>query len=92
LKARKRGFGLCLVAAMARCLPPQRRLTADTAKDRTISLYNIHSKETLTIQYMKAGKHVPEAMEKINWMLRDWRKDETTRMDPGSRRSDVGDP
>ena len=31
---------------------------------------------------MKAGKHVPEAMEKINWMLRDWRKDETTRMDP----------
>jgi uncharacterized protein YcbK (DUF882 family) len=57
-------------------------LTADSTKDRTISLYNIHSKETLTIQYMKAGKHVPEAMEKINWMLRDWRKDETTRMDP----------
>src|SRR5262245_40963561 len=57
-------------------------LTASSAKDRTISLYNIHSKETLVIQYMKAGKHVPEAMEKINWMLRDWRKDETTRMDP----------
>ena len=25
---------------------------ANTARDRTISLYNIHSKETLTIQYM----------------------------------------
>jgi uncharacterized protein YcbK (DUF882 family) len=57
-------------------------LTADATRDRTISLYNIHSKETLTIQYMKDGKHVPEAMEKINWMLRDWRKDETTHMDP----------
>jgi uncharacterized protein YcbK (DUF882 family) len=57
-------------------------LTADAVRDRTISLYNIHSKETLTIQYMKDGKRVPEAMEKINWMLRDWRKDETTHMDP----------
>ncbi|HEX2338275.1 MAG TPA: DUF882 domain-containing protein, partial [Hyphomicrobiaceae bacterium] len=56
--------------------------TAEPTKDRTISLYNIHSKETLTIQYMKAGKYLPEAMEKVNWMLRDWRKDEATRMDP----------
>jgi uncharacterized protein YcbK (DUF882 family) len=71
-----------MAAAMATMLAGTAALTADSAKDRTISLYNIHSKETLTIQYMKAGKHVPEAMEKINWMLRDWRKDETTRMDP----------
>jgi uncharacterized protein YcbK (DUF882 family) len=56
--------------------------TAHPARDRTISLYNIHSKETLTIQYMKGGKRLPEAMQKINWMLRDWRKDEPTQMDP----------
>ena len=31
---------------------------------------------------MKNGKHIPEAMEKINWVLRDWRKDEPTEMDP----------
>ena len=55
---------------------------ANAARDRTISLYNIHSKETLTIQYMKGGKRLPEAMQKINWMLRDWRKDEPTQMDP----------
>jgi len=55
---------------------------ANTARDRTISLYNIHSKETLTIQYMKGGKRLPEAMQKINWILRDWRKDEPTQMDP----------
>jgi uncharacterized protein YcbK (DUF882 family) len=67
---------------MAAMIAGTAALMADATRDRTISLYNIHSKETLTIQYMKAGKHVPEAMEKINWMLRDWRKDETTHMDP----------
>jgi len=56
--------------------------TANATRDRTISLYNIHSKETLTIQYMKAGKRLPDAMQKINWILRDWRKDEATQMDP----------
>jgi uncharacterized protein YcbK (DUF882 family) len=55
---------------------------ANASRDRTISLYNIHNKETLTIQYMKAGKRLPEAMQKINWILRDWRKDEATEMDP----------
>ena len=49
-------------------------LTADSNRDRTISFYGVNTKETLTIQYMKNGKHIPEAMEKINWILRDWRK------------------
>src|SRR5262245_50318318 len=31
---------------------------------------------------MKGGKRLPEAMQKINWILRDWRKDEPTQMDP----------
>jgi len=49
---------------------------------RTLSLYNIHTKERLTSVYKKNGKYVPEEMQKINWMLRDWRKDEATAMDP----------
>jgi uncharacterized protein YcbK (DUF882 family) len=49
---------------------------------RTLSLYNIHSKEQLTSVYKKNGKYVPEEMQKINWVLRDWRKDEATAMDP----------
>jgi len=63
-------------------MAPTSSVSAIGARDRTISFYNIHSKETLTIQYMKAGKRVPEAMDKINWILRDWRKDETTTIDP----------
>jgi uncharacterized protein YcbK (DUF882 family) len=50
---------------------------------RTLSLYNIHTKETLTAVYRKGGKLVPAEMEKINWIFRDWRRDEATTMDPG---------
>ncbi|MBO0741634.1 MAG: DUF882 domain-containing protein [Hyphomicrobiaceae bacterium] len=57
-------------------------MTANSNRDRTISFYAVNTKEALTIQYMKNGKHIPEAMEKINWILRDWRKDEPTQMDP----------
>jgi uncharacterized protein YcbK (DUF882 family) len=49
---------------------------------RTLSLYNIHTKERLTSVYKKDGKYVPEEMQKINWLLRDWRKDEATTMNP----------
>ena len=31
---------------------------------------------------MKDGKRIPEAMDKINWILRDWRRDEKASMDP----------
>ena len=54
--------------------------SADT--QRTLSLYNIHTKETLVSVYKRNGKLVPEEMQKINWLLRDWRKDEATTMDP----------
>jgi uncharacterized protein YcbK (DUF882 family) len=57
--------------------------TAITADGRrTISLYNIHTKETLTSTYKNNGKYVPAEMEKVNWILRDWRKNEATTMDP----------
>lgn len=57
-------------------------ITAAFGKTRTISFYNIHNQETLTILYKKDGKFIPSAMEKINWILRDWRKNEATHMDP----------
>ncbi len=57
-------------------------ISAGSARDRTISFYGVNTKETLTVQYMKNGKRIPEAMQKINWALRDWRKDEATEMDP----------
>lgn len=50
--------------------------------DRTISFYNIHTKERLTVTYKKEGRYDAAAMDEINRILRDWRRDETIRMDP----------
>ncbi len=66
-------FALALIAGAA---------DTDADAQRTLSLYNIHNKEQLTSVYKKNGKYVPEEMQKINWILRDWRKDEATSMDP----------
>lgn len=49
---------------------------------RTISLYQVHTKESLTITYMVKGRYVPSAMKKINYLLRDWRRNEVITIDP----------
>jgi uncharacterized protein YcbK (DUF882 family) len=49
---------------------------------RTISLYHVHTKENLTVTYMVNGRYVPSAMKKINYLLRDWRRNEVTTIDP----------
>jgi uncharacterized protein YcbK (DUF882 family) len=59
-------------------------LSASTcvAAERTISLYNIHTKEHLTITYRRNGKYIPAALEKLNWFLRDFRRNKKIKMDP----------
>ena len=52
------------------------------AEERTLSLYHIHTKERITITYWKDGRFIPSALRKLNWFLRDWRKDRAVRMDP----------
>ena len=49
---------------------------------RTIALYHIHTGESLTVTYMKDGRYVPSAMKQINYLLRDWRLNKTTTIDP----------
>src|SRR5476649_2049806 len=49
---------------------------------RSISLYHIHTGESLTVTYMKDGRYVPSAMKQINYLLRDWRRDKTIAIDP----------
>lgn len=55
---------------------------ANRDRERTISLYNIHTKETVSVVYKRDGKYVPASMERVNWILRDWRQNEPTTMDP----------
>jgi uncharacterized protein YcbK (DUF882 family) len=76
-------WAACIVLCAIACVSGTTRIGAYAASERTISFYNIHTKETLTSTYKRNGQYVPEEMKKINWILRDWRKDEATTMDPG---------
>jgi uncharacterized protein YcbK (DUF882 family) len=49
---------------------------------RTISFHHLHTGEDLTITYKRDGKFDEAALEKLNWLLRDWRIEQPTKMDP----------
>src|SRR3984957_18123676 len=49
---------------------------------RTISMHHMHTSEDITITFKRDGRYDEAALEKINWFLRDWRKQQETRMDP----------
>jgi uncharacterized protein YcbK (DUF882 family) len=49
---------------------------------RSLTLYHTHTKERATITFRRNGRYDPRGLEQLNWMLRDWRRDEPTRMDP----------
>lgn len=68
-----------LVAGTWFSLPQQSIAGGET---RTLSLYHVHTRESLQVTYMVNGRYVPSAMSKINYLLRDWRRNEVIRIDP----------
>ncbi len=49
---------------------------------RTLSIIHTHTKESATITFKRDGRYDRAALEQLNWLLRDWRADEPTKMDP----------
>ena len=49
---------------------------------RTLSLYNNNTKESLSVTFRRNGQYDSGGLQQLNWFLRDWRRDEPTRMDP----------
>ncbi len=52
------------------------------AETRTLKLYFIHTKERAEITYKRNGRYLSSGLNKINRFLRDWRRNEPTKMDP----------
>ncbi len=52
------------------------------AQTRALKLYNVHTHEKQTIVFKRNGRYDASGLKKINYFLRDWRKNEPTRMDP----------
>ena len=49
---------------------------------RTITMRHMHTGEDITITYKRDGRYDDAALTKLDWFLRDWRRSESTRMDP----------
>ena len=54
---------------------------ADTG-ERLLSFYNTHTHERLTVIYKNGNQYKPEALKKINYILRDHRSSDIYPMDP----------
>jgi uncharacterized protein YcbK (DUF882 family) len=55
---------------------------AAKAETRSLKLYHLHTHEKAEIVYKRNGRYLPDGLKKINYILRDWRRDETVKMDP----------
>lgn len=56
--------------------------SAAQAETRTLKLYFIHTKEKAEITFKRNGRYDQAGLKKINMFLRDWRRNEPTKMDP----------
>lgn len=83
--ARRSGlvFG-ALALILSVCLNADKMTAAGQPNERVISLYHIHTHERLTIVYKRDGKYIPEAMTKINYIMRDWRKNKIIAIAPAT--------
>jgi len=52
------------------------------AETRTLKLYFIHTKEKAEITYKRNGRYDQSGLRKVNQFLRDWRRNEPTKIDP----------
>lgn len=71
-------FVFWIVASVLLALAPSQA----SAETRTLKLYYVHTGEKAEITFKKNGRFLPGGLKKLNVFLRDWRRNEPTRMDP----------
>lgn len=49
---------------------------------RSLTMHHSHTGEDITVTFKRDGRYDDEGLKKLNWFLRDWRRDAPTRMDP----------
>ena len=55
---------------------------AAVAETRSLKIYHVHTGERVEIVFKRNGRYVQDGLNKLNRALRDWRRNEPTRMDP----------
>ncbi len=57
-------------------------VTSADAETRKLKLYYLHTGEKAEITFKKNGRYVKSGLKKVNRFLRDWRRNEPTKMNP----------
>jgi uncharacterized protein YcbK (DUF882 family) len=73
------------LATLAAALPWTRRagaLPVPTSEPRALAFRNLHTEETVDVAYWVDGRHDPDALRQIDWVLRDFRTGEARPIDP----------
>ncbi len=69
----------CLLLIGASCIP---MLVAARPDERSLTIYSIHTKETVSAVFKRNGRYVPAGLKQLSHAMRDHRRDEATDMDP----------
>ena len=49
---------------------------------RTLSFHHLHTGEDITVTFKRNGRYDEAALKKLDWFMRDWRKEQDVKMDP----------
>lgn len=74
-------LALGIIAAATLGPTPTQNAVAN-GETRTLTIYHAHTGESATVTFRRYGSYDSAALKQLNWMLRDWRRDEPTNMDP----------
>lgn len=57
------------------------RASGTQPAEKSLAFYHLHTGERLKTAYWADGQYVPEGLKQINWILRDYRRDEVKPID-----------
>jgi uncharacterized protein YcbK (DUF882 family) len=79
---RAAGTARCIAVMSAAVLSVAVSAGVAGAETRSLSFYNTHTSERATIVFKRDGVYDQAGLKQLNHLLRDWRRNEETRMDP----------
>jgi uncharacterized protein YcbK (DUF882 family) len=49
---------------------------------RTLEVMQMHTRERVTVTFRRNGRYDEQGLQQLNWIMRDWRRNEATKMNP----------
>jgi uncharacterized protein YcbK (DUF882 family) len=79
----RRRFLACLAAAPVVPVVPAAASVPPLPPRRALSFVHLHTSERLSLEYTSDGGYLPDALDALNHLLRDFRTGEVAAIDPG---------